>query len=717
MKNNIDNLNNRIYIVVDNLERVLDENLTIGVLGFLHKLESLTHKKLKIIVLADSKQLRIEKINEDYLNKFFIKSLELKSISIDEILNMEKMNIEKMFNDTYDDVEDYFEIFKKVFSSVGVKMEVIDKIINSTFQEGFEGQRVQSFEKDIYDFAKQYESDSLLETWWNDLNNINFKLQNPRNVKRIIEVTKKLTNEFSENYYLKQYFSNESHFRTIVYCAIFKILCVNELNENQRKLSFDYLVKPMTKTSNFLNSEFSNHFFIVFFFHYDEWLNRGKFSINKSKDIVRILKDKESDYDDKVKNFMNNLEKEDLSKIEFSEVIQYLISFYEYLDIENKSQSKYELIMNYYLNAPEEYKSDETISDIINSGLLKLDKNYYLKEAKTIIPLLFVKKEELMSILENLYFAEFNCFSKKYLGKYFGNFEEVDVKENLRAFRITYIKKFNLGLETTFEVLSDIIKNNRLNQNDFFSKPLKKLYDLCVETSIIKDEQGQNNNTSKLEENSLENDLIELSSVFELINNFIISENDNLELYMVDKKHHSKYDELFKDLTLKILDNIVEQTEVNKQNSEDLTKLISLSDHDKRAYIKKMIGSVSASTFNKIELFNHLLILNIQDIDLINEINIEIDKIVNINPSDKLHYDSQDQRKIFNHHQLYLPTIKKFLELTNTGISNYTKHLFDFIINKIKADFEISKGKELEISKLRNHFNNYMNTEKSNSLI
>ena len=198
--------------------------------------------------------------------------------------------------------------------------------------------------------------------------------------------------------------------------------------------------------------------------------------------------------------------------------------------------------------------------------------------------------------------------------------------------------------------------------------------------------------------------------MWELINNFIIPENDNLELYMADKEHHSKHDELFKDLTLKILDNIAEQPEANKKNSDDLIKLISLSNHDKRAYIKKMIGGVSASSFNKIELSNHLLILNIQDIDLINEINIEIDKIVNINPADKLRYDSEHVRKIVKHHQLYMPTIKKFFELTKAENYNYSKYLFYMVVNKIKKTHNNAK-KESETSKLINHFNSYIDTD------
>lgn len=80
----------KLVIIVDNLERTLDKKITIDILGFLHYI----YEKLGVfvVVLADSSKLRDEISREipsaeDYLKKFFIDKIKLPSVDYREIIN------------------------------------------------------------------------------------------------------------------------------------------------------------------------------------------------------------------------------------------------------------------------------------------------------------------------------------------------------------------------------------------------------------------------------------------------------------------------------------------------------------------------------------------------------------------------------------------------------------------------------------------------------
>lgn len=79
----------KLLVIVDNLERTLDKKITIDILGFLHYI----YEKLgvNVVVLAESSKLKdeISRENheaEDYLDKFFIEKIKMEEVKIEEIL-------------------------------------------------------------------------------------------------------------------------------------------------------------------------------------------------------------------------------------------------------------------------------------------------------------------------------------------------------------------------------------------------------------------------------------------------------------------------------------------------------------------------------------------------------------------------------------------------------------------------------------------------------
>lgn len=85
--NDISKLNKPVYLVVENLERALDKETIIYVLGFIHKMYELVKTNFRILVLADSSKIRnLESFDENYIDKFFTDTILLSNISKQEIV-------------------------------------------------------------------------------------------------------------------------------------------------------------------------------------------------------------------------------------------------------------------------------------------------------------------------------------------------------------------------------------------------------------------------------------------------------------------------------------------------------------------------------------------------------------------------------------------------------------------------------------------------------
>lgn len=128
----------KLVIIVDNLERTLDKKITIDILGFLHYI----YEKLGVfvVVLADSSKLRDEISREipsaeDYLKKFFIDKIKLPSVDYREIINnLENFHLFLRNTDIQENIiYEYQKNEKKLLSSINQNKMSIG--INETKKE------------------------------------------------------------------------------------------------------------------------------------------------------------------------------------------------------------------------------------------------------------------------------------------------------------------------------------------------------------------------------------------------------------------------------------------------------------------------------------------------------------------------------------------------------------------------------------------------------
>lgn len=152
-KSFIERFKNSIIVVIDNLERINQKDVFIEVISFFHELNDF--RKIKVIMLLDTKKIKTLGIPEGYIDKFFIHRIDLKEIPIEDILYEEflKKKLEENI-DLYFIVDKLEEVKEKRLKKFG-KLENINNFHNPRIYE----QVINRFNVNIESYENVYISE------------------------------------------------------------------------------------------------------------------------------------------------------------------------------------------------------------------------------------------------------------------------------------------------------------------------------------------------------------------------------------------------------------------------------------------------------------------------------------------------------------------------------------------------------------------------------
>lgn len=396
-------LNKKIFIIIDNLERVLEDKKIIDILGFIHHLyEKLD---LTILVLAHSSKLIEKGIEKEYLGKFFINDFYLPPGNYSEI-------IEEFFGEANVNEKVFFLRIFKNFESL------INEIKNRLFWD----------EKSLKENLAQEEF-----TKWNLFNEFilnslikaNERISLPRNLERIYHTHKMIINTY-ENFYndksFEEIFNEVSLFLSIYKIVFEETYIINIQNKSTIKNIEDkiYVRKDGSKELEKIMEE-NLALFHCYFSKVIEKLNLSK--IHKElveKTIFRFIT---NDVNEKniIKNITSFLEDKIYNNL-FNQVMKDFVYFSNYLDREEKS---YEIYCRIIENLEgKKIKMDDDIDFKIfeNSTLLEVDYKYALITKKSIFDSFTTIKSDFDRSHFNLFLSYIDTFEK--IGKYFLNYSE-----------------------------------------------------------------------------------------------------------------------------------------------------------------------------------------------------------------------------------------------------------------------------------------------------
>lgn len=370
MAKDIEKLGISFYIIVDNLERVLNKPLIIDILGFLHKIYEFA--RVNIIVLADSENLGKNFENRNYLQKFFPNIVFLTKIDRNDILREEEERIKKIKN-----VSITIDSFKIVFDS-------FDKLINTS--------------KDLSFFPEKIRS---------KFTEMELKLSNPRNIIHIIDKV----DYFVNNYENKSNISDEEYIRQIIAVSLF-----TELNNDEKLKDEIKNLRLLNLTESHVNFENMDLKLINLYFEYLDIFSNPilEFQRTAKKNYLRLLLDIGIKEEKKQLEIIKQIIEGPFPKIEFSKLFDYFIEYIETYSKKEEGYKVYEKILNHLFEFP--YKILVTnFSFLENIQLLKFDKQYHFENGKTIFDKIdgfLFTKEAIEKLINNAYLEEFYYFSK-----------------------------------------------------------------------------------------------------------------------------------------------------------------------------------------------------------------------------------------------------------------------------------------------------------------
>lgn len=428
----IEKLEKPLFIVVDNLERVLDENKIVDTLGFLHKLNDILTSKCKIIILADSDKIKnLPTMGYDYLDKFFDEKIFLIKIEKNEIIDGLKEYIkEKPHPNSKEISYDVLENAVKEFE------DIKEKILGLNYDENANNY----FQKRIMD--------------------INNKLENSRNIKKIIDesyTTIEIFKDYNEN--------NEEYEKKLF---IKQVLLANILNKFFLELPHIYITKNDLRNHIFYDkknkerhalkeSEYDKEFVLNYFGLSTEL--SGELSTRKKELILsnyyRLIKG-DIDTEEKLASKMGMSCKYDITTMinTFLYHINFLSNNYE--ENENKYKAVLEKCKGKLINPIE-------IDSVLNDeNFLKFEKQFYNIDKDSIYFSL-----DFTSGINNTYI--FNLIDSYFDELYLFAYNNLGYRKNI------------VRLENKLDLYKIIIRRNR--KNSILQKNYNKIND---ETEVYK---------------------------------------------------------------------------------------------------------------------------------------------------------------------------------------------------------------------------------------
>lgn len=448
IENDLEKLGKPIYIIVDNLERVLDKRKIIDILGFLHKVYEISSNKtkIKIMTLADStKILGLENIPSDYLDKFFTEKVYLVKVEKNEILNS-LIKFIKEENSKFQERID-IESFIEAFAS-------FEKIKESIFRlHGYEREFINYCRKRILDMDNALKNPRNIEKIISDslreVNNYNYIFKDSENLQKRIFIIQIILS----NVYLKFSQSNDSIFLNR------ETIC-NFYNNNKKNVD-----RPRLK-----EDEFEEVFLLEYLSSYMEqnmYYEENELyiiSFGFYKIIKRII-----DFEEEVmlKQMKDILENENFPEDYRDKNEEILINFNEYISYYSSNQEEslkiFENILNNCLGT-----TDLNIKNLFNvlrnKKFLEINKQYFIKYGKSILDSFSSFYEWRIPILNSLHEAfllEFYYLAKNYLD-YEKNIENLNYKDFFEELPSLYWKKFNTKHIRLAEIVREVLNSDKL---------------------------------------------------------------------------------------------------------------------------------------------------------------------------------------------------------------------------------------------------------------
>lgn len=412
-------LDKKIFIVIDNLERILDDKKIIDILGFIHHL----YEKfdLTILVLAHSSKLIRQGIEKEYLGKFFINDFYLTPINYSEI-------IERFTFRRKEIVER--EFFLNVFRNFEL---ICGEIKKRLFWD----------EKDFRKNLLQEEFDRwnlINEFILNRLIQANERINLPRNLERIYHTHNTILDTY-KNFYKDKNF-NEIFNQISLFLSIYKITfeesyIINIQSKDAIKKIEEkvYLRKDGSKDLEKITEE-NLALFHLYFSKVIEKLNLSEECEKLAEKTIFRFITNNMDEENIFNNIMSFLE-EKIYSDSFNEVINDFIYFASYIDKEEKAYDIYYKIMKNIEENKIKKVGNINFKIFEDETLLKLDYKYSLISKKSI----FDNFETIGSNFKNSHFnlilSYIDTFEK--IGRYL-----LGYKEELRDYTedIAFILKF-----------------------------------------------------------------------------------------------------------------------------------------------------------------------------------------------------------------------------------------------------------------------------------
>lgn len=421
----------KLVIIVDNLERTLDKKITIDILGFLHYI----YERLGVfvVVLADSSKLR-EEISreipsaEDYLDKFFIEKIKMEEVKIEQIL-YEFLKP--------DEIAKRYEFFNQI------------PLIVKQLEEEIEHRR-KEIEKNNTD-----ESNKKISQMQEDYNFLRSKLSVPRNYQLIKNEVDVINKNIMLMYGIEKNLNNYNRIilGMSIYLKVFKDKFDRKNLSHTYPLRFYLLYNE--KTISFGEMKVPPEIL------YDIS------SINKS--IVELI----NYSSDEIIKVVDLIEKNGYVKT-IEECLKcfeiYFKVFFDY------SEEKKQNLINFYKKNYELFKN--SLKDFIYEknnfeGFALVDRMYFLENNESILSILFEKEMSYKNRYKDTGISkEIINISEDLLDKVYKNDKDKFKRRNHKSFdkfymwcNIEYIEDDNEVIRKSLELADVIEKNTASNTN------------------------------------------------------------------------------------------------------------------------------------------------------------------------------------------------------------------------------------------------------------
>lgn len=682
IEKDLEKLGKPVYIIVDNLERILEMRRIIDILGFLHKIYEIGDNSLNIIVLADSSKLIREDITSEYLQKFFPKTIFLRQINKYEILEAEcnyiNNKLEELKNSELE--KDYcislgfnpFNSFKFIFESLEYLNQKISKRND-----------VQPF-KDYY--TPRFRA--VIEN-----------LNNARNIRYIINKSFDNLLLYKNIFKCEDRFTEEFYFREVILTTIFKEFFEGEIKQVLNSLNIQKFKSPVLEGSMIQSQDFEISFVLLFFKEMDFLRNTpNEIHGRISRSLVRLLKDSGKTEEDFSLLYMGKILNNDFSNLTFMDCNLYFKIYTEYLDRKNNSEEIYQKIMaNYYENL-----KFDSISDIVNLNnkeILIQDKLYSIKNNRSFFDKInFVMVPIQKEMIENFitaYSDELKCYSEYYLksDKLIASFDD---------FKTIYEECTLLKFDD-FKSIIKHINNNSFNKDNNFLKTEFELLGKKMSTIANRENYPLISNTITNLTSEIEKyKELELEISKNITTNLKSLYNDKYNLRIIIS-HSLLFDFRF------MLGNFIHFP----SDSSDREYIINFIRKTPRVFYNEIIQAINTleyDTFKKLFDLDFLsFLLNVENFKSENIIN-NIKTYMNILNMTRYSTNQEDKNKLYlNSEEIYKKIFlefSKFITPISISLSNYIIMLLFEEMDKVIEQNEVIKNLKERI-----------NREISNSLV